>query len=157
MKYLIMILFLGLCVESAVAEDACRDGNITQPMQRRIDSEFTETYQNIYRFAQIYCRKNLNCFRAESVTTDDVGGDISTGKVVTEVTQVVCTARRKFGIKASIPLLDARELRTAFNDLSESGNLPQLRHAEGRDLTVPRSEDMGSQGQSTPADAEAIE
>ena len=145
MKYIILIFFV-LGVESAFAE-SCQGGEVVQPMQKRIDAKFLETYQNQYRFAQIYCREEVNCFRASAVEIDDVGGSVDTGEVITDVVSVTCTSNRRFGLKAKIPLLQARSLRTAFNDLSQSGRLPQLRHSEGRDLTVPRSEAASSQSQ----------
>ena len=156
MKFLVLIVLFILGTESIFAE-SCQSGDVIQPMQKRIDSEFLETYQNEYRFAQIFCREELNCFRAAAVETDDVGGNVDTGEVITEVVRVTCTSNRRFGIAAQIPLLDSRSLRTAFNDLSQSGRLPQLRHSDGRDLTVPRSGDPSSQGQSSSTNDGAIE
>lgn len=123
MKYLVLIVFLSVGVEQVFAE-SCQGRDVVQQMQTRIDSEFLEKYQNIYRFAQIYCREELNCFRAESVTTDDVGGSVDTGEVITDVVGVTCTSNRRFGLSTKIPFSGSRSLRAAFNELREDGVAP---------------------------------
>lgn len=149
MKFLVVVFLLFLGVESVLAESKCDNGNSIQSMNEVIDDEFLDKYENIHKFAHIYCRENLNCHRANSVKRGDLpGGDPDTGKRVLGVLEVECTDDKKFRglfkMLARNTVSSLSPIQQAFNELKHSGKLPQLAHDGGRDFTEPMSIDPAS-------------
>ncbi len=89
------MLFAALSAEADLNQCTYRDIHQTQV---RVDEDFIDTYKSVEEYAHLFCRRQ-NCYRAYAFKVDPVDGDVSTGRVIREISEIKCTTDREASLR----------------------------------------------------------